>query len=547
MKFNYLIAFLLVMSLGVAVAYSTYGSPTEFGNETNTTAWIGGDDGILNITGDAKIGGNTTSSWFFGYLNWSWLKNIPSYILSSNEGNLNVNSSDYWNNYNVASDLNNLITSSWNNLTDYPVACPAGTALTQLNDSVTCTQFAEYDFLNNNFNGSGTITSGSINISGIDTTGILNVPTINVNKGAINFLKVSNPDSTTCTATLNTDVGLLNATNVRYRITYVTATGETGFGSTSSYTNTVPVVAFQKVDLTNIPVSSDPNVISRKVYRTSKENNNLYYYPYIGEITNNVDTTWTDNVVLTSGSGGDTKITAINTAGGKMTGLSKVDFGTSVDDPANVNIYQGTINYDALPLIFQYGTSSVGIGVYTSPYNTILRFQGRYGTGTGDMWLQTVSEGNANSGILFRGAGNRGKLFSTNTYSMFLEANDQYSVNEGNIYLYSTPNNRGEVGIGFNNHVPTQKLEVNGSVNISGGNDLYVSDDLIIDGEITPTITATQSIGSSALRWLKGWFSSLDVSGNVNAYNFSINGTAGFTGSCVNITYSGGIAISCND
>ena len=33
-------------------------------------------------------------------------------------------------------------TMSWSNLTDYPVACPAGTSITQLDDSVTCTAFA---------------------------------------------------------------------------------------------------------------------------------------------------------------------------------------------------------------------------------------------------------------------------------------------------------------------------------------------------------------------------------------------------------------------
>jgi len=42
---------------------------------------------------------------------------------------------------------------------------------------------------------------------------------------------------------------------------------------------------------------------------------------------------------------------------------------------------------------------------------------------------------------------------------------------------------------------------------------------LNVTGNITPTITETQSIGSSALRWLKGWFSSLDIAGNLNQTN----------------------------
>jgi len=60
MKFKYLIAFLIVMSLGVAIAYSTYGAPSEFGNETTTTCYIGGDYGVVNCTG------NITGAYLFG-------------------------------------------------------------------------------------------------------------------------------------------------------------------------------------------------------------------------------------------------------------------------------------------------------------------------------------------------------------------------------------------------------------------------------------------------------------------------------------------------
>jgi hypothetical protein len=40
----------------------------------------------------------------------------------------------------------------------------------------------------------------------------------------------------------------------------------------------------------------------------------------------------------------------------------------------------------------------------------------------------------------------------------------------------------------------------------------------------------------------------LDVSGAINTETeYQISGTAGFTGTCVNITYAGGLAVSCND
>jgi len=42
--------------------YSTYGAPTEFGNDTTTTCWVGGDGGIVNCTGDFWSGGNQITS-----------------------------------------------------------------------------------------------------------------------------------------------------------------------------------------------------------------------------------------------------------------------------------------------------------------------------------------------------------------------------------------------------------------------------------------------------------------------------------------------------
>ena len=41
----------------------------------------------------------------------------------------------------------------------------------------------------------------------------------------------------------------------------------------------------------------------------------------------------------------------------------------------------------------------------------------------------------------------------------------------------------------------------------------------IMANDVTPITTDTYSLGSSALRWLKGWFSGLDVSGDINQTN----------------------------
>ena len=70
---------------------------------------------------------------------------------------------------------------------------------------------------------------------------------------------------------------------------------------------------------------------------------------------------------------------------------------------------------------------------------------------------------------------------------------------------------------------------------------------LQVDGDIAPETTSSSSFGSIALRWLKGWFVNIDASGNINAVNYSVGGVAGFTGDCTNVSYSGGLAVSCND
>lgn len=64
--------------MGLSSAYSTYGAPSEFGNLTNTTCYLGGDLGELNCTGSAKFDGNVTSSWLKGILTWAYLTGFPS-------------------------------------------------------------------------------------------------------------------------------------------------------------------------------------------------------------------------------------------------------------------------------------------------------------------------------------------------------------------------------------------------------------------------------------------------------------------------------------
>ena len=96
--YNILSYFVLLMIITMTTsAYSTYGAPSEFGNETTTTAWLGGDLGELNITGSAKIDGNVTgSSGLF-----SWLGSLGSRI-----SNIFTNDLDVLDDVIIGDDLN---------------------------------------------------------------------------------------------------------------------------------------------------------------------------------------------------------------------------------------------------------------------------------------------------------------------------------------------------------------------------------------------------------------------------------------------------------
>ena len=78
-----------------------------------------------------------------GTLYYGNASQMTGVIATSNYSSFS-NSSTFWLDYAAASDLNNLITLDWTNLTDYPVACPTGSAVTQLNDSITCTDYWVY-------------------------------------------------------------------------------------------------------------------------------------------------------------------------------------------------------------------------------------------------------------------------------------------------------------------------------------------------------------------------------------------------------------------
>lgn len=151
-----------------------------------------------NITGgaDASFIGNITASWFKGIFNFIIGKTSTNYLsfngtqLDFDESFLNATidaravtseSDPYWtgnqsNYYNKSEDIN------WTVLTNYPVACPEGSYVTQIEDSITCTVITE---IPNNL----TII-GNLSIS--NGTSITTHPTMYENENGTFIIKTSN-------------------------------------------------------------------------------------------------------------------------------------------------------------------------------------------------------------------------------------------------------------------------------------------------------------------------------------------------------------------
>ena len=139
----------------------------------------------------------------------------------------------------------------------------------------------------------GIATNGTLRIS-IDSTGKVGIneasPTqmFEITKGHWRYNQVSSPGAPT--VAVNVAAGNLNG-NYYYRISYVTALGESETGTVSA----LVAPANQQVNLTNIPTSSDGSVTSRKIYRTTAGGDQIKCQ-LVTTIADNTTTTYTDNI-----------------------------------------------------------------------------------------------------------------------------------------------------------------------------------------------------------------------------------------------------------
>jgi len=111
---------------------------------------------------------------------------------------------------------------------------------------------------------------------------------LNIDKNGINFTYVTKP--TAPTVALAGVAGLVPVGTHWYYVTYVTADGETDMTRTAA-SITVASAANAQVIVT-IPISSDPRVIARKIYRSVAS----VVGGFLATVADNTTTTYTDNI-----------------------------------------------------------------------------------------------------------------------------------------------------------------------------------------------------------------------------------------------------------
>lgn len=128
----------------------------------------------------------------------------------------------------------------------------------------------------------------------LDVRGTLASHSIHSNIG-IDLTFVSTPTSTNMSVTAVADVtSNIEAGLHRYGVTFVTDIGETGIQFTASLPN-LTTTAGQRVDISNIPISTDSRVIARRLYR-SPAGGSYTAVAVLATINDNTTTTYSDKL-----------------------------------------------------------------------------------------------------------------------------------------------------------------------------------------------------------------------------------------------------------
>lgn len=296
---------------------------------------------------------------------------------------------------------------------------------------------------------------------------------VGISDGNLNFYKTPAP-VTAPNADLNTTAGNITGTNFKYVITYITRFGET---ISSPVSNTVATATSQRIDLNAIPISPNPEVFARNIYRTSTAQIS-FYYVLIGRINNNTTTTYQDNT--TEPGLAVNPVNSFNTAGGNIKGLSELKVGVSASDPGQLILYSPTAGAQRGQSIWTYyGNNYVGAkyNVNTGPGYELFS--------SGNNQLRLASPNNGTTYIEFVGAGIRGQMGYDGYGDLYFGGT---GTGPRNTYFYNTTRTT-KIGINKNT-VPTATLDVNGDMNINNnGTSLLVvrTDGNVGIGTASPT------------------------------------------------------------
>ena len=79
---------ILILLIYGIYGFSSFGAPSEFGNESTTTCFVGGSKGIVNCTGEGIFSSATASS--FSGNNSQWNRSGTDVILSNTDDNVGI-------------------------------------------------------------------------------------------------------------------------------------------------------------------------------------------------------------------------------------------------------------------------------------------------------------------------------------------------------------------------------------------------------------------------------------------------------------------------
>lgn len=336
-----------------------------------------------------------------------------------------------------APDLSSYLTSATAASTYAPITEPLSLHLNGSNAN-TDIDIGTYDFTT-----TGTMKAGNVGIGTSTPSQILDIngtmkydkdnADLQLDYGSITFSQVT-PPSTVCTATdLGVSDGNITASNIRYKITYITNVGETN-QTLESDVVAGPLVN-GKIKLTNIPVSDNPVVTGRKIYRrdTTQGGPSGYYSVYVGTINDNTTTEWVDNVANPGYAVGAIK--SINTAGGGMFGLAELNVGNP-GKAGYINIYNDDgIGTFASGFINFYDQANPDNYLYQFLIDYTKRFSlsSAYGQ---DCTLLLNGNGNTTTSIAFVGAGSRGSYTAKGDYNHYIAPNAGFGA--GHLIFQST-------------------------------------------------------------------------------------------------------------